>query len=103
MFALWSAKRLVCGWIVNEIESVTSIWRIVPLSGKCEERLHERCGDWRTFLSYPGFLSKRKQDRCCYASYSLSLTPETQAISTITFAVGSIIKGAIPTMADSGA
>ena len=27
-----------------------------------EERLHGKCGDWRTFLSYPAFLLKRKQD-----------------------------------------
>jgi hypothetical protein len=72
-------------------------------AGGREERLHEKCGDWRTFLSYPGFLSKRKQNRCCYASYSLLPTPETQAISTITFALGSIVKGAIPTIADPGA
>ena len=57
-------------------------------AGGREERLHEKCGDWRTLLSYPASLSKRKQDRCCYAGYSLSLTPETQAISTITLAVG---------------
>ena len=27
-----------------------------------EERLHGKCGDWRTLLSYPAFLLKRKQD-----------------------------------------
>jgi hypothetical protein len=56
---------------------------LVPPSGKREERLHGKCGDWRTFLSYPAFLLKRKQDRCCYASYSLSLPPETLEIPTV--------------------
>jgi hypothetical protein len=66
---------------------------LVPLSGRREERLHGKCGDWRTLLSYPAFLLKRKQDRCCYASYSSSLTPETIEIPLVAVATGSIVRG----------
>src|SRR5215467_12452463 len=65
---------------------------LVPLSGRREERLHGKCGDWRTFLSYPAFLLKRKQDRCYYASYSLSLNHrKQQRFRSLPFATGSII------------
>jgi len=60
-----------------------------------EERLHGKCGDWRTFLSYPAFLLKRKQDRCCYASYSLSLTPEILEFPIVAIATGRIVIGVI--------
>ena len=43
--------------IVFDIESVTSVWR--PELGR-EERLHGKCGDWRTSLSYPALRLKRK-------------------------------------------
>jgi hypothetical protein len=66
---------------------------LVPPSGRREERLRGKRGDWRTLLSYSAFLLKRKQDRCCYASYSLSFNTRNREIPIVAIATGSIVLG----------
>src|SRR5208337_5321790 len=46
-----SRVRRICGGYFAEIESVASVWR--AWQSRREERLHGKCGDWRTPLSYP--------------------------------------------------